>query len=138
MLLAFGIGALGTVVGSAIAGVDMSWNAALSDLLYIVLANVLGLMVGFMLSVLIRSSAGAIVAYFVYSFVLPTIFGLLAGFHAWFEKLQPWVDFTYAQKTPFNGSLSGEQWAHLGVTGVLWLLLPLTVGVAMVLRSEMK
>lgn len=138
MLLAFAIGAVGTVVGSAIAGVDMSWDSSLSDLLYIVLANVLGLLVGFMLGVLIRNSAGAIVAYFVYSFVLPTIFGLLGNFQAWFEKLQPWVDFNYAQSALFNGSLTGEQWAHLGVTGVLWLLLPLTVGVAMVLRSEVK
>ena len=38
----------------------------------------LGLLVGFMLGVLIRSSAGAIVAYFVYSFVLPTLSALLA------------------------------------------------------------
>ena len=39
----------------------------------IVLANVIGMMVGFMLGVLIRNSAGAIVGYFVYWFVLPTL-----------------------------------------------------------------
>ena len=47
--------------------------------LYIVLGNVLGLLIGFMLGVLIRNSAGAIVGYFVYSFVLPTLSALLAG-----------------------------------------------------------
>ncbi len=36
------------------------------------LGNVLGMLFGFMLGVLIRNSAGAIVAYFVYTFVLPT------------------------------------------------------------------
>ena len=74
----------------------------------------LGLLVGFMLGVLIRNSAGAIVAYFVYSFVLPTLSVLLAGTQDWFRDLQPWVDFNFAQGALFNGSLtasSGPTWA---------------------------
>ena len=55
------------------------------------------MLVGFMLGVVIRNSAGAIVAYFVYSFVLPTLAAVLAGFQEWFRDLQPWVDFNYAQ-----------------------------------------
>jgi ABC-2 type transport system permease protein len=138
MLLAMGIGVVGTVVGSAIAGVDRTWDASVTDLTYIVIGNVLGLLIGFMLGVLIRNSAGAIVAYFVYSFVLPTIFGVLAASQSWFDKLQPWVDFNYAQSALFNGSLTGAQWAQLGVTGVIWLVVPMTVGIWMVLRSEVK
>ena len=80
----------------------------------IVLANVLGLLVGFMLGVLIRSSAGAIVAYFVYSFLLPTLAALLAGSQDWFRDLQPWVDFNFAQSALFDGALTAEQWAQLG------------------------
>jgi ABC-type transport system involved in multi-copper enzyme maturation permease subunit len=138
VLLAFAIGALGTVVGSAVAGVDQSWDASFTDLVNICLANALGLLVGFMLGVLIRSSAGAIVAYFVYSFVLPTLSMLLAGSQAWFRDLQPWVDFNFAQSALFNGSLTGEQWAQLGVTSVVWLIVPIAVGVWLVLRSEVK
>jgi ABC-2 type transport system permease protein len=58
--LAFGIGALGNVAGTAIAGVDPVWDLTVTNLLTIVLADVLGLLVGFMLGVVIRSSAGAI------------------------------------------------------------------------------
>ena len=65
--LAFGIGALGNVVGTAIAGVDPVWDVTFTNLLNLVLVNVLGLLVGFMLGVVIRSSAGALVAYFIYS-----------------------------------------------------------------------
>jgi len=103
-----------------------------------VLANVLGLLVGFMLGVLIRSSAGAIVAYFVYSFVLPTLSMLLASSQGWFRDLQPWVDFNFAQTALFNGSLTGEQWAQLGVTSLAWLVVPTAVGIRLVLRSEVK
>ena len=138
MLLAFAIGALGNLAGTAITGVDLVWNATLMDLVRIVFANVLGLMIGFMLGVLIRNSAGAVVAYFVYSFALPTVFMLLAELQTWFRDLQPWVDFQYAQGALFNGALTGEQWANLAVAGMIWLVAPLAVGLTLVMRSEVK
>jgi ABC-2 type transport system permease protein len=138
MVLALAIGALGNVVGSTIAGVDLVWDDGLLHLAHVVLGNTLGLLVGFMLGVVVRQSAGAIVAYFVYSFVLPTLAMLLADGQAWFRHLQPWVDFNYAQTALFEGSLTGAQWAHLGVAGVIWLVVPLAVGLRLVLRSEVK
>jgi ABC-2 type transport system permease protein len=138
MVLAMAIGVVGNVVGSAITGVTTSWDSSLQDLLYIVLGNVLGLLIGFMLGVLIRNSAGAIVGYFIFSLVLPTVFAILAANASWFSTMQPWVDFNYAQSALFNGDLTGEQWANLGVSGVIWLIIPLIVGVRLVLRSEVK
>jgi hypothetical protein len=138
MIVAMAVGAVGNVVGTAIAGVDPVWDLSAAQLLMIVLANVLGLLVGFMLGVVVRNSAGAIVAYFVYSLLLPTVFGLLAANQEWFRDLQPWVDFNYAQTVLFDAVPTAEQWAHLGVTGVIWLLVPLAVGTRLVLRSEVK
>jgi len=37
-----------------------------------------------------------------------------------------------------HGGLSGDQSAHLAVTTIMWLVVPLTVGVVTVLRSEVK
>jgi hypothetical protein len=136
--LAFAIGALGNVVGTTIAGTDTVWDMTLAHGALIVLGNVLGMLVGFMLGVLIRSSAGAIVGYFVFAFVLPTLSEVLAASQQWFRDLQPWVDFNYAQGALFNGDMSGEQWANLASAGSLWLLLPLTVGLVLVVRSEVK
>jgi ABC-type transport system involved in multi-copper enzyme maturation permease subunit len=136
--LAFAIGALGNLLGTAVNGTDLVWDVSVLDGTYIVLGNVLGLLVGFMLGVLIRNSPGAIVAYFVYSLLLPTVFGLLAASQAWFRTRQPWVDFNYAQSALFNGHMTGEQWAHLGTAGAIWLALPLTIGLALVMRSEVK
>ena len=138
MLVAAAIGALGNVVGTAIRGTDTVWNVSATELAYIVLGNVLGMLVGFMLGVLVRNSAGAIVGYFVYGFVLPPLSMLLAANQQWFAKAQPWVDFNYAQGNLFNGTMSGEQWSQLAVTGVFWLLVPLAVGLRLVLRSEVK
>ena len=97
-----------------------------------------GLLVGFMLGVLIRSSAGAIVAYFVYSFVLTTLTMLLAASQDWFRDLQPWVDLNYAQAALFEGTLTGEQWANVAVTATTWIVLPAMLGLRLVMRSEVK
>jgi hypothetical protein len=136
--LAFAIGAVGNIVGTSIAGIDPVWDVTVWNMFTIFLATVLGLLVGFMLGVVIRSSAGAIVAYFIYSFVLPTLSILLASSQEWFRNLQPWIDFKYAGGTLIDGTLTGEQWAHLGVTSVIWLIIPLTLGLLLVVRAEVK
>ncbi|MEO7263198.1 MAG: ABC transporter permease [Jatrophihabitantaceae bacterium] len=138
MMLAFAIGALGNLVGTTITGTSLVWDMSLVDCLCIVLANVLGLLTGFMLGVLIRSSSGAIVAYFVYSFVLTGLLTVLAASQHWFESLRPWVDVNYAQGALFNGSPTAAEWAHIGVTGLVWLVIPLVIGIRYVMRSEVK
>ncbi len=138
MLVAAGIGALGNVVGSALAGTETVWNISVGNLAQIVLANVLGMMIGFMLGVLLRSSAAAIVGYFVYSFVLTGLTELLAFNQQWFADIRGWVDFNYSQGSLFEGLVTTQQWAELGVSGLFWLVIPLAVGVRLVLRSEVK
>ena len=136
--MAFAIGAVGNVIGTTIAGTDLVWNISFTDAAYITLADVLGLLVGFMLGVLIRNSAGAIVAYFVYSLLLPTVFGLLAQSQDWFSNLQPWVDFNFAQGYLYDNEMTAEHWANLGVAAGIWLVLPMLVGLTLVMRSEVK
>jgi ABC-2 type transport system permease protein len=138
MFVALGVGALGNVVGTALSGAPTTWNIQPMEFANIVLANVLGMAVGFMLGVLIRNSAAAIVGYFVYSLVLPTMFAMLAAFQDWFRDLQPWVDFNFAQTRLFDADLTAEHWAQLGVSGLFWLVLPLTIGLLMLRRSEVK
>lgn len=138
MALALAVGALGNILGSTIAGVDTTWDVSVTEFLLIVLGNALGMLVGFMLGVVIRNSPGAIVGYFVISFVLPTLFMVLANAQEWFEDVWPWVDFNYAQGSLFSGSVSAEEWANLGVTGLIWLIIPMAVGLRMVMRSEVK
>jgi ABC-2 type transport system permease protein len=138
ILVALAIGAVGNVLGTAISGTDLVWDISFTDATYIVLANVLGLMTGFMLGVLIRNSSGAIVAYFVYSFVLTAAFQLLADNQDWFRRLQPWIDVNYAQGVLFDGSPTGAEWAHIAVTGAGWLAIPLAIGLRLIMRSEVK
>jgi len=136
--VALAIGALGNIVGSAIAGVDTVWDISGQQIGYLVLANVLNLLIGFTLGVLIRNSPGAIVGFFVYSFVLPTLSMLLANSQSWWDNAQPWLDFNFAQGALYDGGLTATEWGQLGTSAMIWLVAPLALGLWLVRRSEVK
>lgn len=138
MLVAAAVGAVGNVVGTAIAGVDTTWNVELGEFAQIILANEIGMLMGFMLGVLFRSSPAAIVGYFVYALVLPGISSALASTQDWWAEHGAWFDFNWATTRLFDNDLTGEMWAQLGVGAAIWLVLPLTVGLAFLFRSEVK
>ena len=138
MALALAVGALGNIVGTALMGVDTVWDLSFTSILYIVGADLIGMVVGFTLGILTRNSAGAIVAYFSYWFLLPTLSMVLAANQSWFEKAQPWVDFNYDQGKLYDGGFSGQDWAQLALTGTVWLLIPLAFGLWRVMRAEVK
>jgi ABC-2 type transport system permease protein len=140
MVLTFAVGALGNLLGAAVTGITPVWDVTTTQVLYYVLGMVLSLLIGFMLGVLIRSSTGAIVAYFILTFAVPTVFGLLATSQQWFDDLQPWIDIQFAQSGlfVFEKSLTGEQWANIAVTGVIWLFVPMAIGLTFVTRAEVK
>jgi len=138
MLFAFVIGAIGNLVGTAVTGTATVWDVSPAEGVNIVLGSLLCLLTGTMLGMLIRSSAGALVAYFVYSLLLPTVSGILASSQEWFRNLQPWVDLNHAQAALFEGTLTPEQWANLAVTASTWLLLPTILGLRLVMKSEIK
>jgi ABC-2 type transport system permease protein len=139
MAIAFAIGALGNVVGSAIVGVDTIWDISLVGAAQIVLGDLVGMAIGFTLGVVLRNSAAAIVGYFVVSLVLPGILGLLATLRDWFADAQPWVDWNYTQVTLFEGDTNtAREWAMLGSTTMIWIVVPLVIGLLFLRRSEVK
>src|SRR5262249_42602531 len=104
MALALAVGALGNVVATRLKGIATVWDVSFTSILYIVGADLIGMTIGFMLGVLVRNSPGAIVGYFTYWFVIPTLTALLATSQHWFEKAQPWVDFSFNQNRMYDGS----------------------------------
>jgi ABC-2 type transport system permease protein len=137
--LAFAVGALGNVAGSALAGVDTVWDISMSMASQLVLFNLIGMAIGFTLGVVLRNSTAAIVGYFVVSLVLPGILVLLAQVRSWFEDLQQWIDWNETQVALLEGAMdTGQEWAMLGSTTMIWIVLPLVVGLLSLRRSEVK
>ncbi|MGH3496251.1 MAG: ABC transporter permease [Nocardioidaceae bacterium] len=138
MLFAFAAGAVGNVVGSTIAGTSTVWDLSVGHAITIVLGNLVSLSIGTMLGMLLRSSAGGLVMYFVLVLLVPNLTSLLATSQDWFKHLQPWVDLPFAQTYLFDGMHTGAQWAHVTTAVGLWLVLPGIFGLRRVMSSEVK
>lgn len=138
MTAALGIGALGNLLGTAIAGVDPVWDLTAVIFVQTILAQIIGMLMGFMLGTLFRSSPVAIVGYFVYALVLPTISNALVMVNEWWRDNGAWLDLNWASTRLFDEGMTREAWAQLGTAGTIWLLIPLLIGLRLVLRSEVK
>ncbi|HEX4189981.1 MAG TPA: ABC transporter permease [Marmoricola sp.] len=136
--IALAVGAVGNVIGSPLLGVPIRWDMSIGLVAQIFLADGLTMLMGFTLGILIRSSPGAIVAYFVYALVLPAALGALANFQHWFSVHQGWFDFNYSVGELYDNGVGSKDWAHLAVSGSYWLVLPLAIGLWTVTRSEVK
>ncbi len=130
--------ALSNVLFGLITGGDISWQLNDTSLPGFVILQAISMLTGFAIAALLLNTAAAIVVYFAYSFVLPIVFAVVAGLVGWFGDLQPWIDFADAQTPLFDWSIAGVEWAHLLVSGLLWLGLPLALGMARILRAEVK
>jgi ABC-2 type transport system permease protein len=137
-VVAFVVGAGGNVVGSWISDTPTVWDQDLAAVPYLLLSLALSLAMGLACGTLIRNSAGAIVAFFVFSFVIPPLLGLLAMTQDWFRDVQPWVDLDHQLTALLRGSFDSEQWSQLAATSGLWLVLPVVVGMWTLVRSEVK
>jgi ABC-2 type transport system permease protein len=136
--LAFGVGAVGNLIGAALADIPAVWDQSLADVGYFAAGQTLLLLVGFVLGALIRNSSGAIVAYMLYGFVVPGLLAFLAFNQHWFDDARPWVDAKYNQDALLRGQMAGDGWSHLAITSLVWLVAPMMVAVVNVLRSEVK
>ena len=67
-----------------------------------------------MLGMLLRSSAGGLVMYFVLVLLrAQPVRACWPPARHWFGHLQPWVDLHFAQTFLFEGMHTGAQWAHV-------------------------
>ncbi|WP_300388467.1 ABC transporter permease [uncultured Nocardioides sp.] len=135
IVLAFAIGALGNVI----AGGDWEVETGLLVNGFLV-ANLIGIVLGFAIGMLLMNSPAAIVAYFIYTLVLPIAVGILGAFQEWFADLAPWIEFNTAQASLFEGDAvpTGEELGQLLVSGFIWLVVPFAVGLWRLLRAEPK
>ncbi len=139
LVVALVVGVLCTVV-CEIANPDLTgWEIAVTDLAGFTVTQTLAMLGGFALATLLLNTPASIVLFFVYRFVLPTVFAAISALSDTVATIAPWLDFQAAQSDIYEWSLSGaEEWGHLVTSGILWLVLPLSLGLWRILRAEVK
>jgi ABC-2 type transport system permease protein len=101
--------------------------------LQICLVTVCGLLTGVAFGAALLNSAPAIVLYF----ALPLIWGIVGSFDT-FAGAADWLDTTQTTAPMMERSLSGEEWAQFGTSMLLWLALPLAIGIYRIAKGEIR
>jgi ABC-2 type transport system permease protein len=100
-----------------------------------VLLQVSTILQGLAFGLLFLNSAIAIVVFF----ILPTAFSIVSSLWGALATARPWIDLGTSQAPLYMGQdLANDQWAQLATGSALWIVLPFVVGLARVLRSEVK
>ncbi len=139
LVLAFGIALVCTAICELVQPDLTSWDISAGDQAGFFVTASLAMLGGFAIATLLLNTPASIVLFVVYRFVLPGVFAALAALSDWFRSVAPWVDFQAAQDDIYEWDLYGrEEWGHLIVSGLLWLALPLALGLWRILRAEVK
>ncbi|MBD0023081.1 ABC transporter permease [Gordonia pseudamarae] len=128
-------------VGNVIAGVVYSdpagaWSMPVAGIVNSFVIQIFNLLLGFAFAALILNTPGAIVGYFALPTALSIVNELLPSFR---DSVGEWIDSSLTQ-VPFQSGdwVGGGEWLRLIVSGIVWIGIPLTLGIMRILRTEIK
>lgn len=108
----------------------MPWKVVLGFVVAMTVFVIQGLAFGFALLI----TPLAIVA----SILLPTIWSIVAGISERLNSIGAWLDPSRTVEPLMSGTMTGEQWAHLGTSSLVWIGIPMLIGAWRVLTREVK
>ena len=126
--------AVGTLLGTVLVDGSGAWSLAPSDAGALVLTQVLAVVQGVAFGLLLRSTSAAIVLHYLVVPALSTALTVVDGL----EEAAPWLGLSTALVPLTAGTASAQDWAQALSAAVLWLLLPLGLGLIRLLRDEVK
>lgn len=129
------IGALCTLLGGADGGFG---DLRASVFLLFLALQLLTVLQGLAYGLLFLNTPAAIVTFFVLPIGSSIVFSLVPGL----ADSGPWLDLGTAQQPLYDAendfALTGKQYAQLGTTTLIWVVLPFLAGWFRVMRTELK
>ncbi len=96
------------------------------------LAHAVGVLMGVGFGMVLLNSPLAIVTYL----VLPTLWTILGASITSLKKIAEWLDTSITTAPLFEPDMTGGQWARLGVSVAVWVLIPLVAGMIRINTRE--
>lgn len=136
------VGALGNLLYGVVTGNEVVWNLDASQLGWTAGVQVLWFLMAFGLGMLILNTPGAVAVFYFFGLIAPfMIYSVLYAIFDWAQSFLPWIDISLASM-PFmmgeQGEIGALEWGQLGVSTLIWVVIPLVFGSLRVLRSEVK
>ena len=143
--LAIVLGAIGTLLSSAITGSDPVWNLEASTFAWTFFQQMAYFTMAFAFGLVFLSSPASIAIYYVVSLLLPfMVYGTLYAFFDWAKDIIPWIDFGFAigpyvgQSPDPSIGTSATTLIQVIFTFVIWVVLPFVIGLRRVTKAELK
>ena len=124
--------AVANVAGATLLDGSGAWTLAPSAVGDLLLTPLLAVVQGFAFGLLLLSTAGAIVLYY----LLTPLWGVVLTLVDSLENAAPWLDLGTAVGQLSEGSASAQHVAQLASAATLWVLLPLALGLLRLKRGE--
>lgn len=121
------------LIGAATGG-DGSWSIGWQLILQCVLLQVLYVLMGSAFGGLLMNTPLAIVGFF----ALPMVWTILGSVISSLQKAAAWLDINLTTGPLAEHALTSGEWAKLGVSAAIWVLVPLVAGAFRMLRREVS
>jgi ABC-type transport system involved in multi-copper enzyme maturation permease subunit len=138
-ILLLGIAAIAaSFVVAAIANLvtsgDGSWSFSAATFGEALAFQLTGLFGGLAFGLMLQSSAPAIVLYY----IVPTAISIVIELIGSIRDAANWFNIGNATIPLGEGGASGKEWAQLGTSALIWIGIPLAIGLYRLSRSELK
>lgn len=106
----------------------------------LVLGTLVSVLIAFALAALLLDTVAAIAAHVVLTVLVPGVVGALSVLDGGFASVAPWIDLGTARAALTGGEdlPTAIEVARLLVTGVIWVALPLALGVRRLRRADVR
>ncbi len=147
IVVAMLLGALTNVLCAAVTGNPLEWNLDASELVWTVVSQLAFFAMGYALACLLLNTPGAIAVFYVVALLLPImLWSTLYAIFDWAKDVLPWIDINTAITPLMSGAdILGEpvdveliNYVQGAWTVVLWVGIPVTLGLWRILRAEVK
>ncbi len=147
ILVAIVMGAITNLLCAAVTGNPLEWNLDASQLVWTIVSQLAFFAMGFALACLMLNTPGAIAVFYVIALLLPImLWGTLYAIFDWAKDVLPWIDINTAltplmSGTDINGgavTIDALNYVQAIWTVLLWVGLPVTLGLWRILRAEVK
>lgn len=120
-------------------GLAADWSVEPRFLIGWTLGLSAGFCLGFAFGMLVPNTAAAIVMFFVFRYVVPQVLFVISLLWELFADVLPWINLSSAlDDLTRGGRLATEDWLHLASASWWWIVLPLIIGSALLMRREVK
>jgi ABC-type transport system involved in multi-copper enzyme maturation permease subunit len=134
-LVALVIALVLSVIGTALTdpGIGRTWRLPPGALGQVAIYLIATMLIGVAFGAVLLNSAPAIVIYY----LAPIGFGALGAIHV-LDHPMLWVDQSRAMEHITDRFLSATEWAHVGTSLVLWIVVPMAIGMERIRHSEIR